>query len=209
MNKQERKSYRINRNLGACEVCKRRKKRCNRECAPYIQCLNSKSLVFLDKPESCKLFRSRKFRIGPKHNRMCLHSFPGPSTGHPLDSAHKGIYSLSEIVMPGSATVKLHITQGMSRKMAVYVGQFAATPEYKTRHVWSCADGLKKLDLPPFCLAHMDQMKRSVCDYIQNSWCSYLENITIRSDPIACEILLEAQRHSSSDKVWLLPRTFL
>lgn len=89
----------------------------------------------------------------------------------------------------------------MSRNMAVYVGRFEATPEYKTRHIWRRANELKELDLPPFCLAYMDQMKRTVCDYIQNSWCSYLQGVTLHSDPVAREILLEAQKHSSSDKV--------
>jgi len=86
--------------------------------------------------------------------------------------------------------------------MAVYVGQFEATPEYKTQHIWRCANGLKELDLPPFCLAYMDHMKKSVCDYIRNSWCSYLREVTFGSDPIALAILLEAQKLSISDKVW-------
>jgi len=133
---------------------------------------------------------------------MCSNKFLGPSTGHPLASSHKGIYSLSEIIMRSSATVKLHITQGMRRKMAVYVGKFEVTSEYKTRHIWRCANELKELDLPPFCLAHMDEMKKSVCDYIQNSWTSYLREVTFRSDPVTREILLEAQKLSCSDKVW-------
>ena len=131
-----------------------------------------------------------------------LKHLPGPSAGHPLDSAHEGIYTLSELVMLGSSTVKLYISQGVNSKMAVYAGQFEATSEYKTRHFWWCANGLKELDLPPFCLTDMDQMKRSVCDYIQNSWCSYLQEITLQSDPIALQILLEAQKLSSYNKVW-------
>jgi len=131
-----------------------------------------------------------------------LKHLPGPSTGHPLASDHKGIYTLSELVTRDSSTVKLYISQGVNIKMAVYAGQFEATSEYKTRHFWRCANGLKELDLPPFCLTHMDQMKKSVCDYIKNSWCSYLQEITLQSDPIALEVLLEAQKLSSYNKVW-------
>ncbi|KAF2404618.1 hypothetical protein EJ06DRAFT_579209 [Trichodelitschia bisporula] len=181
MSDKERLSYKVNRNLGACEACRRSKKACNRSCAPFIVCLRSKVLQFKDGPADVILFRPRPW---------------GP---HPLASTHSGIYELSELGPFDYPTHTLQLTQGLGRELTTYVAPFEPGSEFKTKHVWQGAAGKRELELPPYCLTRLDSMKESVAEYIRTSWHNvYLQHIISQSDPIAREVLLRSQQYAQA-----------
>jgi len=107
---------------------------------------------------------------------------------------------LSELTSSEQPVTELRISQGLGRLM-VSVALFEATAEYKTRHIWKDSTGQRQLQMPPICLTNMTRMKHIVSEFIKSSWCVYLRDIVLRSDPMARIILLEAQKFACSNTV--------
>ena len=107
---------------------------------------------------------------------------------------------LSELTSSEQPTTELRISQGLGR-LTVSVARFEATEEYKTRHVWKDSNGQRHLEMPPICLTNMTRMKHAVSEFIKSSWCVYLRDIVLQSDPMVRLILLEAQKFACSNTV--------
>jgi len=176
------KRYRLNREVGPCEKCLKSKKGCDRSYFPYIDCLRQKSLVFLHRPESAKLFRDR------------------PCNGHPLASERQCIYKLGDISIDSERSLSLKLSQGIGKPLKVWVNEFEAHSDFKTKHVWQSRAGTSELEMPRLCLASLTETRAAVEGYIRSSWHQYLEEIVRTSSGTVRNVLYEAQRYSMVNK---------
>jgi hypothetical protein len=127
---------------------------------------------------------------------------PGPAVGHPLESQGRSIYEVAHVYPPHITTdYEVELTQGLETTIIVQLREFQANPNFKTKQIWNTRNGMHELEMPPLCLANMEQTRNSVKAYIKESSHRYLAFITSKSTNIVREMLLEALRYSISNKV--------
>ncbi|OCK79235.1 hypothetical protein K432DRAFT_383260 [Lepidopterella palustris CBS 459.81] len=185
---EERKEIARTRRLGACERCKRFKMKCHRPESPYKPCLrclasNPQVLVlpcFLAKPVEAELFRDK------------------PSIKHPLETPRAEVYRLVDIVDTERKFIKLQLTQDLGETLEVYVTKYEPRPNEMTAHPWKDRSGCSRtLEMPPYCIARMDEARQNVLEYIESFRGAFLSNLSRCANEITGEIMDEARRFSA------------
>ncbi|KIW04734.1 uncharacterized protein PV09_04465 [Verruconis gallopava] len=173
-------SYRVNRKYRACETCKKGRRKCGRRCFPYIECINTKPLVFLDRPTNIRLFRS------------------GPAVGHPLFSELPDLYRLEDLSR-SPITFSSSISQGIYvLPLHIEITEFQPHPQLKTARSYKALSRMHVLEMPRLCLASIAATRAVLQEYIEKSWYLYLQSIMLNVDSITQSVLHEAIRYTTS-----------
>jgi hypothetical protein len=89
----------------------------------------------------------------------------------------------------------------MGMALSVRLREFQPHPNFKTKQIWHNKSGIHELEMPRLCLADTEETKNAVKAYIKGSSHRYFAYITRKSSKIVREVLFEAHRYSTSNKV--------
>ena len=156
---------------------------------------------FLAKPVEAELFRDSKF----PYQHYCiwlLSSVPEPCINHPLQTSRSEVYRLLDIEVPQREYLRLELTQDFGETLKIYVTRFEPRPDDKTAHPWKDKQGRSRsMEMPPYCIAKMDDARNNMLQYIDNFRGSFLSSFLRGSNEITGDIFDEARRHSAFNPV--------
>lgn len=176
------------RRIGACERCRSYKMKCGRPESPYELCIRCKMSnlhilkmpCFLAKPVEAELFRDK------------------PCINHPLQTSRSEVYRLLDIEVPQRQYLRLELTQDFGETLSIYVTRFEPRPDEKTAHPWKDRQGRSRsMEMPPYCIARMDDARDNMLQYIENFKGSFLSSFLRGSNEITGDIFDEARRFSA------------
>ncbi|KAL2869465.1 uncharacterized protein BJX67DRAFT_379019 [Aspergillus lucknowensis] len=193
MNEAAKKQLAKARARGSCPYCQRLKRRCEYGENPYAPCdgcMNAwtrSRLLFPCKVQATfddlALFRSGPPIDNPEHPLMFfLHR------QHLWDVSHSA-------VSPDIREVEL--TQGMGDKLRLTLSRFDPHPDDKTAYEWNTLDGPRKMEMPPYCIANMDEAIVSVAQYAKRSMRAYLSQLVKPNNPFLSLIFYFAAQSPS------------
>lgn len=172
------------RRLGACQPCKLSKKRCDRPESPYECCNNCKPRLtkvpcFLAQIIEAQLFRDK------------------PSPKHPRSSLRRQIFESLADIDRRQALVTLTLTQDFGEELAISVAEYQPHASEKTYRVWKDFQGnTRRLELPSYCIANMEQAHVNMLQYIRRFRGAFLRGLLMRSNEITAAIFDQAQQYS-------------
>lgn len=178
------------RRRGACDTCRLNKKRCNRpedslyECC--FNCLKSKVLsmpCFMAKILDAQLFRDR------------------PSPKHPRSSLRQTVFgSLTDIARHTAERQRpiiVNLTQDLGLQMLVVLARYEPEVGESTHRMWKKGGQTQRLDLPPYCIANVQDAQRAMLEYISNFRSAFLKHVLGRSNEITRGLFDQAQRFAA------------
>ncbi|KAF2104881.1 hypothetical protein NA57DRAFT_51675 [Rhizodiscina lignyota] len=182
----ERLAIASTRRRGACRRCKKLKTKCVfQEDAPYMcEGCSKPSIVklpcFLEHLIDAQLFR------------------PRASTGHPLETLNRSVYSLEDLDSRTGGTYLVQLTQGVGEIiLPIHVAEFVPRSGDKTEQVWKDRDGTtKKIMMRPYCIANLEHAKLSMLEYISRSRDRYIKHLK-GGNEITFAVIEEARKFAA------------
>lgn len=170
------------RDHGACPRCRKHKSKCRRELYELCpRCRAVKNPLTLHMPcFLATLFEAQLFR-------------DRPSVGHPLYVWRPGVYELQSAVENPQATLQVRLMQGLGETLTVDVALYRPQPGDKTTYTatFAFAEPIT-VELPPYCLADLDQAKQNMLAYVELSRDAYIDDL-MGPDQLTSTVLTEAR----------------
>ena len=177
------------RRRGACDTCRLNKKRCNRPDDPLYECcfncVKSKVLsmpCFMAKIIEAQLFRDR------------------PSPKHPRSSLRQAVFgSLTDIVRntERQRPIIVTLTQDLGLQLLVRLARYEPEAGESTHRMWKKGGQTQRIDLPPYCIANIQDAQKSMLEYIINFRSAFLKHVLGRSNEITRGLFDQAQRFAA------------
>ncbi|KAF2203000.1 hypothetical protein GQ43DRAFT_289238 [Delitschia confertaspora ATCC 74209] len=179
--KEDRRKTALTRQIGACIPCKLSKKRCDRPDSPYECCRNCKSRVLSMPCFAAKIIEAQLFR-------------DKPSPGHP-ESLRREVYdSLVDLAKRQAQPIRVVLTQDFGVQLEVSLALYEPEPGEITYRVWKDSNGVKhKLDMPPYCIADMQEAQDRLLEYIRKFRGAFIRSTLMRSNEVTTRIFDQAQ----------------
>ncbi|XXG96076.1 hypothetical protein Hte_002353 [Hypoxylon texense] len=118
----------------SCMACKNQKKHYK---IPRMPCFQSRIIDSL-------FFRSR------------------PYSNTPLEQKRNALFDLEDFTEKGSILRTVRLTQDQGDEIEVYLSRFIPTEGDKIAYEWKTDNGPRRLELPPYCLTNIADIKRNV-----------------------------------------------
>ncbi|KAL4780650.1 hypothetical protein BJX76DRAFT_337354 [Aspergillus varians] len=180
---QGRKEAKETRKIGACERCRRSRKKCNIcKSGLYMscpECLNAspRTSIFIccrSQVKEVKLFRER------------------PMAGSPLDStSRREVFVVKDIDTIPHETRTIELTQDVgNRKITITASKYQPRIGEKTALEWHDTQGdLHDFPMPPYGLENVEAAKISVEHYMRKSRDEYIDSITQNASPLTRKLV--------------------
>lgn len=111
---------------------------------------------------------------------------PADDSTHPLNffRHRKDVFVPSEGSYQLLQTRELYLTQDLGYTLKVAVSPYVPVPGDKTAYEWRTKDGVHKMEMPPYCLSNVEEIKLRMFEYTYVSGLSYLQNLLDSSNKI-------------------------
>lgn len=148
------------------------------------------------------------FRLGttrPVKAAICAYVQTGPPSDdstHPLNffRHRKDVFVPSEESNQLFQTRELYLTQDLGSTLKVAVSPYVPIPGDKTAYEWTTKDGVQKMEMPPYCLSNVEEIKLRMFEYTYVSGLSYLQNLLDSSNKILWDTFEIALRSGVSGR---------
>jgi len=131
------------------------------------------------------------FRLGmsPFNDRRVKLILPkGPSCLSPYFTKRNQSFELSEFVDPGGQINTIELTHHLGHNLTVYVSTFVPQNAHesggdKISHTWTNSVGTHYLEMPPYCLVNLEQIRANMRQYMRHT-----RGLTLRLRTGTCEL---------------------
>ena len=89
------------------------------------------------------------------------------------------------------------LTQDLGLQMLVILARYDPTPGECTYRTWKKDDQIRRVDLPPYCIANMKDAQSNMLEYITNFRSAFLKHVLGRSNDITRGLFDQAQRFAA------------
>lgn len=115
-------------------------------------------------------------------------SSEGPSCLSPYFTKRQQSFELSEFVDPGGQIYVVELTHYLGHSLTVYVSTFVPqdvdeSGGDKISHTWTKSVGTHYLEMPPYCLVNLEQIRANMRQYMWQT-----RGITLRLRTGTCEL---------------------
>lgn len=104
--------------------------------------------------------------------------------------------SLQDVARRQARPTRVVLTQDFGVQLEVSIAYYEPKPGDSTARKWKDANGVThELELPPYCIANMEEAQERLVEYIRDHRGAFIKSILGRSNEITKRIFDQAQRY--------------